>query len=198
MGNFQRHERGGRLRHAARETALLDPGFGSAGKVSTAFGGDDTAMALQADGKIVMVGGSGSDFVLARYNLDGSLDAGFGAAGLVTFDVGVDSSDEARAVAIQSDGKIVVVGNAVVGRTANNQFNFDFAVARFNADGSPDTSFGSGGKVTTDFNGQVDRAFAVAIQTDGKIVVVGSAGFSITSGISTDFAVARYNSRRHA
>jgi uncharacterized delta-60 repeat protein len=172
----------------------LDPGFGSAGKVNTPFGGDDTAMALQADGKIIMVGGSGSDFLLARYDPNGSLDPTFGVGGLVTSDVGTGSSDEARAVAIQSDGKIVVVGNAVVGRTANNQFNFDFAVARFNVDGSLDASFGSGGKVTTDFNGQVDRAFAVAIQGDGKIVVVGSAGFSITSGISTDFAVARYNS----
>ncbi len=65
----------------------LDPGFGG-GKVSTAFGGDDSAMALQADGKIVMVGGSGSDFVLARYNADGSLDTSFGAGGLVTTDVG--------------------------------------------------------------------------------------------------------------
>ena len=116
----------------------LDLGFGSAGKVSTAFGGDDTAMALQADGKIVMVGGSGTDFLLARYNVDGSLDAGFGTGGLVTRDVGAGSSDEARAVAIQADGKIVVAGNAVVGRTSNNQFNFDFALARFNTDGSPD------------------------------------------------------------
>ncbi len=170
----------------------LDPGFGSNGKVSTAFGGDDTAMALQADGKIVMVGGSGTDFVLARYNLDGSLDTSFGSGGLVTSDVGVGSADEARAVAIQADGKIVVAGNAVVGRTSNNQFNFDFALARFNADGSPDLSFGSGGKVTTDFNGQTDRAFALAIQGDGKIVVAGSA--TPASGISTDFAVARYDS----
>ena len=169
----------------------LDPGFGG-GKVSTAFGGDDTAMALQADGKIVMVGGSGTDFLLARYNVDGSLDTSFGSGGLVTSDVGSGSADEARAVAIQSDGKIVVAGNAVVGRTSNNQFNFDFAVARFNADGSPDTSFGNGGKVTTDFNGQTDRAFALAIQGDGKIVVAGSA--TPANGISTDFAVARYDS----
>ena len=119
----------------------LDPTFGDAGKVSTAFGGDDTAMALQADGKIVMVGGSGSDFVLARYNPGGGLDTSFGTAGLVTSDVGLGSADEARGVAIQPDGKIVVVGNAVVGRTANNQFNFDFALARFNSNGSPDTSF---------------------------------------------------------
>jgi uncharacterized delta-60 repeat protein len=170
----------------------LDPTFGSGGKVSTAFGGDDTAMALQADGKIVMVGGSGADFLLARYNLDATLDTSFGAGGLVTSDVGVGSADEARAVAIQADGKIVVAGNAVVGRTSNNQFNFDFALARFNADGSPDLSFGSGGKVTTDFNGQTDRAFALAIQGDGKIVVAGSA--APASGISTDFAVARYDS----
>ena len=170
----------------------LDLGFGDAGKVSTAFGGDDTAMALQADGKIVMAGGSGTDFLLARYNPDGSLDTSFGAAGLVTSDVGSGSADEARGVAMQSDGKIVVVGNAVVGRTANNQTNFDFALARYNADGSLDTSFGSGGKVTTDFNGQVDRALAVAIQSDGKIVVAGSAG--IASGIGVDFGIARYHS----
>ncbi len=168
----------------------LDPTFGSAGKVSTPFGGDDTAMALQADGKIVMVGGSSTDFLLARYNLDGSLDTSFGTAGLVTTDVGSGSADEARGAAMQSDGKIVVVGNAVVGRTANDQLNFDFALARYNADGSLDTSFGSGGKVTTDFNGQVDRAFAVAIQSDGRIVVVGSAGFA--SGVGVDFGIARY------
>jgi uncharacterized delta-60 repeat protein len=173
-------------------TGGLDPTFGSGGKVTTAFGGDDTAMALQADGKIVMVGGSGTDFLLARYNLDGSLDTSFGAGGLVTSDVGAGSNDEARAVAIQSDGKIVVAGNAVVGRTPNNQFNFDFAVARFNVDGSLDASFGSGGKATADFNGQTDRAFAVAIQTDGKIVVAGSA--APATGVSTDFAVARFNS----
>ena len=173
----------------------LDPTFGDAGKVSTAFGGDETAMALQADGKIVMVGGSGSDFVLARYNANGSLDAGFGSAGTVTTDI-ASGLDEAHGVAIQGDGKIVVVGQAVVGRTANNQVNFDFALARYNADGSLDTSFGTGGKVTTDFNVLTDQAFAVAIQGDGKIVVVGSAGISIqTNGFTaTDFGIARYNS----
>ena len=170
----------------------LDPTFADAGKVSTAFGGDNTAMALQADGKIVMVGGSSTDFLLARYNANGNLDAGFGSAGTVTTDIAA-GQDEAHGVAIQSDGKIVVAGQAVVGRTANNLFNFDFAVARYNADGSLDTSFGAGGKVTTDFNGQTDRAFAVAIQGDGKIVVVGSAGFSSPTGGGTDFAVARYN-----
>ena len=172
----------------------LDPTFGDAGKASTAFGGDDTAMALQADGKIVMVGGSFGDFVLARYNLDGSLDSSFGAGGLVTTDfLGNVSGNDAHGVAIQADGKIVVAGQAVVGRTANNLSNFDFALARYNADGSLDASFGSGGKVTTDFNGGADRAFALAIQPDGKIVVVGDAGFSSPIGGSVDFGIARYN-----
>ena len=170
----------------------LDPTFGEAGKVSTAFGGDDTAMALQTDGKIVMVGGLAGDFVLARYNPGGDLDTSFGTAGLVTSDVGLGSADEARGVAIQPDGKIVVAGNAVVGRTATNQFNFDFALARFNVDGSLDTSFGVGGKITTDFNALADEAFAVAIQGDGKIVVVGFATRAVTTG-SGDFALARYN-----
>ena len=170
----------------------LDPTFGDAGRVSTALGGDNTAMVLQADRKIVMIGGSGPDFVLARYHADGSLDAGFGSAGSVSTDIAA-GQDEAHGVAIQSDGKIVVVGQAVVGRTANNQFNFDFAVTRYNADGSLDTSFGSGGKVTTDFNVLADQAHAVAIQGDGKIVVVGSAGFNSPTGGGTDFAVARYN-----
>jgi len=171
----------------------LDTSFGIGGKVSTAFGGSNTAMGLQADGKVVMVGGSASDFLLARYNPDGSLDPSFGTGGLVTSDVGGGSADEARGVAIQSDGKIVVVGNAAVGLTANNLVNFDFAVARYNTDGSLDATFGNGGKVTTDFNGQFDRAFAVAIQSDGRIVVAGNVGFPIVSGIATDFGIARYN-----
>ena len=172
----------------------LDPSFGGAGKVSTAFGGDETAMALQADGKIVMVGGSGSDFVLARYNADGSLDTGFGSGGLVTTDfLGNVIGNEAHGVAIQSDGKIVVVGFAVVGRTPRNLSNFDFALARYHIDGTLDLGFGTGGKVTTDFNGVADRGFAVAIQTDGKIVVVGDAGFDTPNGVGADFGLARYN-----
>ena len=172
----------------------LDRSFGDAGMVNTAFGGDETAMALQADGKIVMVGGSGSDFVLARYNADGSLDTGFGSGGLVTTDfLGNVTGNEAHGVAIQSDGKIVVVGFAVVGRTPRNLSNFDFALARYHIDGTLDLGFGTGGKVTTDFNGVADRGFAVAIQTDGKIVVVGDAGFDTPNGVGADFGLARYN-----
>jgi uncharacterized delta-60 repeat protein len=169
----------------------LDPSFGDGGKTFTAFGGDETALALQADGKVVMVGGSVTDFTLARFTAAGRLDPDFGSAGTVTTDMATEA-DQARGVAIQSDGKIVVVGSAVVGRTANNLSNFDFAVARYNPDGTPDLSFSGDGKVTTDFNRLADEAHAVVIQSDGKIVVVGSAASSNLSG-SLDFAIARYN-----
>jgi uncharacterized delta-60 repeat protein len=139
----------------------------------------------------VMVGGSPADFTLARYTTAGRLDAGFGSAGLVTTDIAT-GNDEARGVAIQQlDGKIVVVGSAVVGRTANNISNLDFAVARYLPDGTPDDSFSGDGKVTTDFNLLADTANAVAIQSDGKIVVVGFA--TLTNPGFADFALARYN-----
>jgi uncharacterized delta-60 repeat protein len=169
----------------------LDSSFGDGGKTFTPFGGDETALALQADGKLVMVGGSVNDFSLARYGADGRLDLGFGSAGLVTTDIAT-AADQARGVAIQSDGKIVVVGSAVVGRTANNNFNFDFALARYNTDGTLDNSFSGDGKVTTDFNLLTDIAHAVTVQSDGKIIVVGFAKFSEVAG--GDFALARYNS----
>src|SRR5712691_1227384 len=112
----------------------------------------------------------------------GSLDTSFDTDGIVTTPFGT-SADEARAVAVQSDGKIVVAGRATIGST------FDFALARYNADGSLDTSFGTGGKVTTAIGTSTDEAYAIALQSDGKIVVGGRA----TIGSNFDFALARYN-----
>ena len=135
-----------------------------------------------------MAGGSTTDFVLARFNADGSLDAGFGSGGQVTTDLIGGSADEevAGSVAIQPDGKIIVVGyTSISGRPATVDRNrFDFALVRYNADGSLDSSFGSGGKVTA---GVIGRAFAVALQRDGKIVVAGD------PPLTQDFALARYN-----
>jgi uncharacterized delta-60 repeat protein len=163
----------------------LDPSFGTGGKVKTDFGpgsNSATAIAIQADSKIVVVGGTGSgDFALARYNADGSLDASFGIGGKVTTDIGL--FDVAFAVAIQADGKIVAAGG-----TAPEGFCCQFALARYNTDGSLDASFGVGGKVTTIFAGD-SRAFAVAIQADGKIVAAGGR----SDPFVTDFALARYN-----
>ena len=167
----------------------LDTGFSSDGKVTTAVGsGEDIAfaVAVQADGKIVAAGssnnGSDEDFAVVRYNADGSLDTGFGTGGKVTTTIG-SAGEAARSVAIQSDGKIVAAG------ASNNGSNTDFAVVRYNADGSLDTGFGTGGKVTTAVGSAGDVAFAVAVQADGKIVAAGSSN----NGSNWDFAVVRYN-----
>jgi uncharacterized delta-60 repeat protein len=166
----------------------LDFTFGGDGRVITDFFGDDDqahAIAIQMDGKIV-AGGIATDsssgaslFGLARYNSDGALDAGFDGDGKVTTRF-AGFGDEAYGVAIQRDGKIVGAGLACSGCFAGG----DFGVARYNIDGSLDTMFSGDGLMMTDFGFEGDRAFAVAIQGDGKIVAAGVAG--------GDFALARY------
>jgi len=164
----------------------LDTSFNSDGKVTTAIGsGDDHAVsvAIQSDGKIVAAGysnGSNWDFALVRYNTDGSLDTNFNSDGKVTTDFG-GGADYAVSVAIQSDGKIVAAGYS-------NGSNFDFALVRYNTDGSLDTSFNSDGKVTTDFGSGSDYGSSVTIQSDGKIVAAGGS----SNGNNRDFALVRY------
>ena len=162
----------------------LDLTFDTDGKATTLFGGNDSAMALQSDGKIVMVGGSITDFVLARYNTDGSLDENFGIGGLVTTPLASGIREEvARAVAIQRDGKIVVAGYlSIDGRPAGDRF--DFALARYNTNGTLDETFGIDGLALSNVKG---RAFAVAIQSDDRIVVAGDLPFV------EDIVVARYD-----
>jgi uncharacterized delta-60 repeat protein len=174
----------------------LDSNFGSGGKVTTDFFvNDDEALgiAILADGRIVVaglasdsnsIGSSVSDFALARYNVDGSLDATFGNGGKVTTDF-LGSYDVAMGLSIQADGKIVTAGSCV---TAVN-VGYDFALARYNTDGTLDTGFGTGGKVTTDFSGTDDEVLGLAIQADNKIVAVGGA----PGGTGDDFVLARYN-----
>ncbi|HXI93524.1 MAG TPA: HYR domain-containing protein [Blastocatellia bacterium] len=174
-------------------TGALDLTFGTGGKVTTAFSagsGDDRAfaVAIQSNGKIIAAGASngssGSDFALARYNgADGSLDASYGVGGKVTTDF-AGSTDQALAVAIQASGKVIAVGRAGNGATGN-----DFGLARYNAVGALDPTFGNGGKVMTDFANGDDRAFAVALQTNGRFCVAGVAANGATGN---DFAAARY------
>ncbi len=152
----------------------LDSTFGG-GIVTTDFGGSTDngyAVAIQADGMIVVAGTSNNNFAMARYTITGTLDSTFNTTGMVTTDFG--STDIGWAVAIQTDGKIVVAGES----------NNNFALARYNSDGSLDTtSFGTLGKVTTDF-GMNDIGYALVVQADGNIVVAGQSGL--------DFALARY------
>jgi uncharacterized delta-60 repeat protein len=174
----------------------LDPTFDGDGKVTTDFASSHDqgfAVALQADGKIVVAGEAflmDLDFALARYNTDGSLDPTFGGGdGKVSTDLGLSENDAALAVAIQADGKIVAAGY-VRRELFHPNYPEDFAVARFNADGSPDLDFGVGGNVTTDLESDSDVAYGVAFQADGKIVAVGS--IHVPSA-TTDFGLARYN-----
>jgi uncharacterized delta-60 repeat protein len=171
-----------------RTGGALDGSFGVAGEVATAVGpGDDdaTALAMVANGKIVLAGsssnGSDDDFALVRYNGGGSVDGSFGAGGQVRTSIG-SGNDRPYAIAAQSDGKLVVAGSSF------NGSDDDFAVVRYNADGSLDTSFGTGGVVTTPVGPADDVARAIAI-TNGKLVVAGSS----SNGSDDDFAVARYN-----
>lgn len=145
------------------------------------------AVALQSDGKIV-VGGwvriSGqrtTDFAIARLTSTGVLDTTFGNQGLVTTDFGFSKNESIASIAIQPDGKIVAGGYA------DNGHNTDFALARYNADGTPDTSFGSNGRVTTDF-GVDDYITSITIQPSGGIL---AAGYTL-AGNFYQFAVARY------
>ena len=128
---------------------------------------------------------------MARHNADGSLDSSFDGDGKQTTDIG--GNDAARAVAVQSDGKVVVAGNDGDSQTSSD----DFALARYNANGTPDTSFDGDGQLTTDF-GADDGANAVGIQSDGSIVAAGSKGRYHTVGAfypaTADLAVARYTS----
>jgi uncharacterized delta-60 repeat protein len=168
----------------------LDSTFGSGGKVITDFSGRSNganAIALQADGRIVIAGSALSaagppDFAVARYNSDGSLDASFGSGGRVTTDF-AGRSDNAAALTVQPDGKILVAGGADMAGT-----QIDFALVRYNSNGSLDSTFGAGGKVTTDFNGGLDAVSSIVLQTDGRIVVAGFA----TAG-DPHMALARYN-----
>ena len=162
----------------------LDTSFSGDGKQTTGFGDDDyaTGVVIQADGRIVAAGdttaGDDLDIALARYNANGSLDPGFDGDGKVI--TNLDGHEVVRAATIQSNGKVIVAGGT------NGCGDSDLLLARYNTDGSEDSSF-EGGALCTDFGGY-ERAFAVAIQPDSKIVAAGC-----TACTGGDFALARYN-----
>jgi uncharacterized delta-60 repeat protein len=180
---------------AAASPGSLDQSFGTGGKVLTdlgAGGGVASDAALQANGDIVVSGGFG----LARYLPSGQLDKTFGAGGLASTGFAGDG-DSGTAVAIQPDGKIIWVGSQ-----SNPDFTFggtfEFAVARFNPDGTLDPGFGHGGRVSTEFfapplQGAQEFAAAVLVQPDGKILVGGSARQGQNRFAPIQGAIARYN-----
>src|SRR5581483_1020920 len=167
----------------------LDPTFNGTGKVTTAIGGGSDlaySVAVQPDGRIVAAGlssnGSNYDFAVARYTASGSLDTSFNGSGKATTPIGA-SDDVARALVLQPDGRIVAAGYS------SSAGNLDFALARYNANGSLDTSLNGSGKLTTAVGSGADIALAVALQSDGRIVAAGDS----SNGTDDDFALARYN-----
>jgi uncharacterized delta-60 repeat protein len=165
----------------------LDESFDGDGLQTTApFGGKGSRMVMQTDGKFIIVGGTFTQFIAARFNADGSPDPSFGSAGRVTTDVtGAARIQYARAVAVQPDGRIVVAGDATL---ANN--TSAIALVRYLADGSLDASFGGDGIVHE--AAVAGRAFAVAIQPDGRIVVAGDVPVSGSATDLGDMRVARF------
>jgi uncharacterized delta-60 repeat protein len=147
-------------------------------------------MAIGANGKIVVVGGNVPDvdkFEVARFNADGTLDTTFGGDGKVTTNMG-QGEESATGVAIQANGMVVVAGYTDLPHEAGDTFGpGKFALARYNPDGTLDTTFGGDGKVTTTFSTDATPS-GVAVQGDGRIVAVGGVG-----GAGGRFALARYD-----
>jgi uncharacterized delta-60 repeat protein len=166
----------------------LDTTFGSSGKAiqpiaSTDFG---LSLTIQPDEKILLGGRcytSNWDFCIARFNSDGTLDTSFGTSGKVTQNIG-SGHDYGNSHAIQSDGKILLSGYCY------NGSNYDFCIARFNSNGTLDTSFGTSGKVIQPIGSSNDYGYSLAIQPDGKILLSGYC----YNGSNYDFCIARFNS----
>ena len=172
IGNFAGSDHTDIARFNANGT--LDASFGSGGTLTLAGAEVGEGLVLQPDGKLVLAGSvvqpiapATSRFVLMRRNADGSADTGFGSAG--TVDVALAENATAEGVALQADGKLVVVGTRAFASNPN------FIVARYGSDGALDSAFGTAGMLSIDFFGFSDAGENVLVQPDGKIVVGGLA-----------------------
>lgn len=177
------------------QSGSLDSSFGTGGKVITSInsGADKAyAVALQTDGKIIVAGmttnaSTGKDFACLRYNSDGTLDSTFGTSGIVTNDVQTGSDDVVYSIAIQADGKIILAGYSDDGSNKNA------ALIRLNNNGTLDTSFGTSGKVLTDFiTNRADEIKTVKVHSlTGNIIVGGTSSLTSTN---SQAVIARYTS----
>lgn len=172
----------------------LDNSFGTGGLVTTNVGSDEelNSVALQADGRIVVAGTVSTPtafevFAVGRYHADGKLDATFGDGG--TVQTGFQPSGEGRAfaVAVQPNGRIVVVGHSL---TDVSPFVSRMVMARYRQNGNLDTEFSGDGRVVTHFRGGNAHARDIEVKPDGTIVVGGNA--QVPLGSSFDFAIAQY------
>lgn len=179
-----------------------DTSFGTGGRVLVPFNlgaqglRNDlaTGIGLQPDGKILLTGlvemaDGRSTFAVARLNANGQRDTGFDGDGRVVIDFGPGFSARSAAITAMADGRLLVAGASVPPGAGNGG---DFALARLNADGSPDTGFGTGGTVTFDFavgGDSIDRAFNVLELPDGAVLACGFA--QVNAPLNTDMACLR-------
>ncbi|MFO1268088.1 MAG: Calx-beta domain-containing protein, partial [Rubrivivax sp.] len=170
----------------------LDASFGTGGKVTIGFrtvsGTEALGLTVQADDKILVTGaarvGSFNQMALARYLADGAPDLAFGTGGLVTVDpyavLGTGANQVARQALVLADGKIVLIGHAGV---REGSIKNDFAIARFNADGTPDATFNGGLASSTVRIGATNNfAYAAGVQSTGKVVLAGAVSNTVSIG----------------
>ncbi len=169
----------------------LDTTFEADGIVSVFVPGFTTQIAsleIQSDGKLIVGGlsdnGTQYDFAVLRFNINGSLDSTFDSDGIVTTSFGSSGNSSGKSITIQSDNKILLAGSVYDGT------NYDYAIARYNTDGSLDTTFATTGLLTFGVGLTNDAPQDVKVQNDGKIIVAGS---SYIGGFN-DFSMARLNS----
>ena len=162
-------------------TGSLDAGFGTGGELVLPFAGttfsEVTSLAFQSDGRMIAAGSvisTNPAFAMVRLNPDGSLDETFGVQGRQRTNFFPGSSDMGAAVAVLPDDKIIVAGST--GRPALGR---QIALARYDANGNLDSSFGQGGLVATQFPLSIaDFANALALVGDGRIILAGSTPFN--------------------
>jgi len=169
----------------------LDPGWNGTGKVMTQIAGNNgssnaTAMALQPDGKVLLAGycaggTNNDDFCALRYQVDGTLDRTWNGTGKVITPIGT-STDDAHAIALQTDGKVLLAGRCFAGT------NNEFCVLRYRADGTLDTDWNGTGRVMSPIGSGSASAAAIAVQSDGKVLVAGECW----SGTASAFCMLRY------
>jgi uncharacterized delta-60 repeat protein len=185
-----------------RSNGQLDPNYGTNGvaRVDVSGGADDRAFAIArvpGTSKMILVGESFSgqtllDFAMIRLTSGGKLDTAFNSTGKVITAVS-GGHDGARGLAIQADKKIVVVGMAA----RNTSGTVDIAVRRYTSAGAIDTQFGSGGGVVTSVGSSVDEGNAVAIRSDGKILVAGRVAAACPADCSAQECEACFFGRAH-
>lgn len=172
----------------------LDTDFGTNGISNSFYAQEAKELVLLDDGKILLTSDASyyNDFTVQRFNTDGSLDADFGNSGTVTTNFGsiasVPTSDRSYSIALQDDGKFIVAGKS------GGQYA-DFAMVRYNADGTIDSSFGVDGKVVTAFSPFASStAYSVTVLDDGKILLAGDYFNSGAYNHQHVYALAKYNS----